>query len=213
MKKSTANSEQRQFDLQRLCTSQRDLRAHITAKLERHTPQRHLFSDQPGTPAAVLIPIFFKDNQAHLLFTLRSDNLEHHKSQISFPGGKRETTDRSLEETALREAQEEIGLNPEHVDILGRTDDFLTNTFFLVTPYVGLFDYPYPFKVNGGEIERLIEVPLTALLDERNFSVQPWEKNGHVWQVHYYRYGQDVIWGVTGFILSNFLAIVFDVQR
>ncbi len=210
---STDNIPTDRDELRRVCFSKPHLRALIKKKLARHKPRRFLFSDQPGTPAAVLIPIFFKNDQAHLLFTLRADHLEHHKSQISFPGGKKDSADASLLETALRESQEEVGLNPEHVEILGRTDEFLTNTFFLVTPYIGMFEYPYPFKVNSGEIERLIEVPLTALLDETAFSVKPWKKNGQTWQVHYYTYQQDVIWGVTGFLVSNFLSIVFDLKR
>ena len=92
-------------------------------------------------------------------------------------------------------------------------DRFLTNTYFMVTPFVGFFDYPYKFTVSEAEIERLIEVQLIHLLEDKHFEVKPFKKDGHTWMVHYYRYGNDVIWGVTGFLLSNFLSIVFDCER
>ncbi len=116
-------------------------------------------------------------------------------------------------ETALRETREEVGIAEKDIEILGQTDRFQTNTYFLITPYVGIFPYPYEFAVSQGEIERLIEVPLLHLLQDENFEIKPFEKNGITWQVHYYYFQQDIIWGVTGFLLSRFLSLVFGLER
>jgi len=148
--------------------------------------------------------------QAHLLFTKRTETVAHHKGQISFPGGRFDDTDSSLEFTALRETEEEVGIHQNQVEILGRTDRFLTNTYFLVSPYVGFFSYPYPYVVSEAEIDRIIEVPLLHLLQPDIFETKPIKKDGQSWMVHYYHYQSDVIWGVTGFLLSNFLSILFD---
>jgi 8-oxo-dGTP pyrophosphatase MutT (NUDIX family) len=163
--------------------------------------------------AAVLIPIFFKDGQAHLLFTKRTEALKHHKGQISFPGGKFDTTDKNLEKTAIRETCEEIGLRKDDITLLGKTDKFLTNTHFLVQPYAGFFNYPYQFKVNAAEIDRLIEVPLLHLISKANFKIKFIDYKDQIWPIHYYYYQKDVIWGVTGFLLSNFLNIIFDLNK
>jgi len=200
-------------DLKALCGKPEKLVPHLKNKLAAHRPQAFVFSKKKSVPAAVLIPLYFKNNQAYLLFTKRTEMMERHKGQIAFPGGRRETEDADLETTALRETEEEVGIRKSDIEVLGRTDRFLTNTYFMVTPYVGLFDYPYPFVINKTEIERLIEVPLIHLLDKKNFEVKPFHKNGYAWMVHYYHFENDLIWGVTGFLLSNFLSIAFDCAR
>ena len=186
---------------------------HIQQSLQNRTPKTYKYKDGPSTPAAVLIPVFFKNNQAHILFTKRTDKVGTHKGQISFPGGSKDNSDHDLEFTALRETHEEVGIEHNDVKILGVTDHFLTITDFLVTPFVGSFPYPYNYQTSEDEIDRLIEVPLIHLLQESNFQIQKLKKNGVNWNVHYYYYKNDVIWGVTGFLLSNFLSIVFKLQR
>ncbi len=200
-------------ETERLCHDASALKEHIRTKLAAHTPQTHRFSDQKSTPAAVLFPLFFKDGQAYLLFTKRTETLEHHKGQIALPGGKWDKTDAHMLETALRETREEVGIAEKDIEILGQTDQFQSNTYFLITPFVGAFPYPYEFCVSEGEIERLIEVPLLHLLQDDIFEVKPFKKNGIIWQVHYYYYKQDTIWGVTGFLLSRFLSLIFDLDR
>jgi hypothetical protein len=83
----------------------------------------------------------------------------------------------------------------------------------MVTPYVAYFHYPYPYKINKDEIARVIEVPLRHLLNPEIFKIEKWERDGVVWNVHYYDYQGEKIWGVTGFLLSNFLSLVFDLSR
>ncbi|HGY57448.1 MAG TPA: CoA pyrophosphatase [Caldithrix abyssi] len=196
-----------------LCHSEKDLKKHIRSKLTAHKPRRYIYKDAPYTEAAVLIPIFFKDGQAHVLFTRRTEIVEHHKGQVSFPGGKRDETDTDLLTTALRESEEEVGLQSDDVTILGQTDVFLTNTHYLVTPYVGFFPYPYNFKISRGEIAHLIETPLLHLMQDRHFEIKPWQKGNETWMVHFYYFNDETIWGVTGFLLSNFLSVVFGLER
>jgi 8-oxo-dGTP pyrophosphatase MutT (NUDIX family) len=161
----------------------------------------------------VIIPLFFKNQEPHLLFTKRTDKVEHHKGQISFPGGMEDKTDNNLMETALRETWEEMGIKSEDITILGRTDNFLTNTNFMVTPYVGHFPYPYPYNINEDEISSILEVPLSHLLNPEIFRIEKWKRNGVLWDVHFYDYNGENIWGVTGFLLSNFLSIIFNIFR
>ncbi|TFG94192.1 MAG: CoA pyrophosphatase, partial [Calditrichales bacterium] len=136
-----------------------------------------------------------------------------HKRQVSFPGGAYEPGDDNLEKTALRETWEEMGIQPDDLTILGQTDNFLTNTYFMVTPFVAHFKHPYPFKINPDEIDAVIEVPIRHLLHPENFSMREWERDGILWNIHYYDYEDETIWGVTGFLLSNFLSIIFGVTR
>jgi len=185
----------------------------IRSRLETHHHTTYQYADVPYREAAVLIPLFFKETIPHILFTKRTDKVEHHKSQISFPGGAQDKDDANLRVTALRETMEEVGIKKEDIFILGHTDKFLTNTNFMVTPYVGHFTYPYPYHVNPEEITRLIEVPLEHLLRPEVFAVKKWERNGVLWDLHYYYYQDEIIWGVTGFLLSNFLKIVFDLPH
>jgi 8-oxo-dGTP pyrophosphatase MutT (NUDIX family) len=196
-----------------LCKSPEKLIDHIQKKLQTHHHRQYIYTEIEWVDAAVLIPLFFKNNEAHLLFTKRTQFLKHHKGQISFPGGKTDVDDLDLEMTAIRETCEEIGLKKDDITLLGKTDDFLTNTHFLVQPHVGFFSYPYDFKLNPGEIDRLIEVPLAHLLDDGNFQTKFIDYKAHIWPIHYYNYSNDVIWGVTGFLLSNFLNIVFDTKK
>ncbi len=210
MKKNTINPPE---FYRELCHSEADLRQFIKNKLSVHKPRIYAYKKVSSTEAAVLVPIFFKKEQAHILFTRRTNLVEHHKDQVAFPGGKRDEEDTGLLATALRESKEEVGLQPKDVTIVGQTDIFLTNTHYLVTPYVGFIPYPYDFKISADEISHLIEVPLLHLLQEHNFEIKPWKKGTETWMVHYYYYKDEIIWGVTGFLLSNFLSIVFDVKR
>ncbi len=187
---------------------------HLSRKLQEHRSQTFTYrQDVKGIPAAVLFPFYFKEGQPYLLFTKRTDLVEHHKGQISLPGGRKDEQDPNLLQTALRETEEEIGLNPQDIRILGQTDRFLTNTSYFITPFVGLIPYPYEFTLSTSEIEYLIEVPFLHLLDDNNFEIKRYSKDGINWVLHYYYFNHEVIWGVTGFLLSNLLSIVFDFDR
>jgi 8-oxo-dGTP pyrophosphatase MutT (NUDIX family) len=158
--------------------------------------------------AAVLVPLFNKEGNCHLLFTKRTDQVKYHKGEISFPGGMVDEDDLGLEDTALREAFEEIGLEESDVQIIGALDDIVTVTEFIVTPFVGLFPYPYPFKTSPVEIAELIEVPLSFLLTEENFNEQEITRMGRRDIVYAYQYGEHTIWGATARILKQFLDLI-----
>ena len=170
--------------------------------------KRRAVEHPPFSHAAVLVPLFKKEENCHLLFTRRSDQVKYHKGEISFPGGVVDEEDLELVNTALREAHEEIGLKKDDVQVIGLLDDIVTVTQFIVTPIVGLFPYPYPFKVSEVEIAELIEVPLSVLLDEECFSEKEIIRGGQKEVVFAYQYGKHIIWGATARILKQFLDLI-----
>lgn len=170
--------------------------------------KRRVIEHPPFSHAAVLVPLFQKDGDCHLLFTKRSEEVKYHKGEISFPGGVVDEEDRELIHTALREADEEIGLKESDVQIIGVLDDIVTITEFIVTPIVGLFSYPYPFKISEVEIAELIEVPLASLLEEDSFSEREIFRGGQREVVFAYQYERHVIWGATARILKQFLDLI-----
>jgi 8-oxo-dGTP pyrophosphatase MutT (NUDIX family) len=170
--------------------------------------QRRVIEHPPFSHAAVLVPLFQKDRDCHLLFTKRSEEVKYHKGEISFPGGVVDEGDSELIHTALREAREEIGLKESDVQIIGVLDDIVTITEFIITPIVGLFPYPYPFKISEVEIAELIEVPLSFLLKGDSFSEREIFRGGRKEIVYAYQYGKHIIWGATGRILKQFLDLI-----
>ena len=158
--------------------------------------------------SAVLVPVFLKKGQYHLLFIKRAERVKDHKGQISFPGGAYEKADGFLLNTALRETREEIGVTPEDVEVLGELDDTPTTTSnYIISPFVGVIPYPYNFKLDNWETEELIEVPITALLDKNCFSESITVQNGEEINTHFFKYDNRSIWGATARILKQFLEI------
>ena len=171
--------------------------------------RRRVVDSESLIPAAVLL-LLTNRRGPHVVFAKRTEDVTHHKGQFSFPGGIVETWDGSRLETALREAQEEIGLPPSAVDILGTLDDTETRaTQFVITPFVGMVSQPVSYIPDGKEIERVLEVPLAALLDPAIFRVEMWERDGEVHPVYFYEYNGETIWGATARILKQFLDLVF----
>lgn len=155
-----------------------------------------------------------------MLFTRRTDTVLTHKGQISFPGGQREVSDRSLIETALRESYEEIGLDPSLVSVLGELDDMFTSVSgYVVTPVVGLIREPTPeLKLAPAEVRSVFTVSIDLLLDDSVHTTETRELDGRLFQVHFFTVGEDVIWGATGLMLHQFLqawqgAAAEDVSR
>lgn len=186
-------------------------RDKIRRILSQREKQTIVFTNAPLAPAAVLIPLYERDGEYYILFTKRTERLEHHKGQISFPGGARHQEDRDLLDTALRETFEEVGVKPGDVEILGELDRMGTVTSnFLITPFVGIIPYPYTFTVSEDEIEELVEVPISALLDKENYREERHEYEGRTYVGSFFDCGGKVIWGATAKILKQFLDLVFD---
>ncbi len=163
---------------------------------------------QGFTQSAVLLPLFRKDGSFHVLFTKRTERVEHHKGHISFPGGRYDREDPDLVNTALREVFEEIGVRPSDVQVLGSLDACNTaSSSFTIMPFVGLIPHPYPFVVNRNEVDSLIEVPVSTLLDPGCCEERPGEFFNK--PQYFYHCGEHVIWGATARILRQFLDITF----
>lgn len=159
--------------------------------------------------SAVLIPLFYHQGELHVLFTQRTEEVNFHKGQVCFPGGAREPSDASLLQTALREAEEEIGLKAEAVEILGELDDGRTVTSnYLICPFVVFIPYPYPFKIDRKEVKQVFSVPLSALMDKANFKQDYYTFDGSSILVYSYQYEGNVIWGATAMILKQFLELL-----
>jgi len=157
-------------------------------------------------PAAVLLLLYEKKREPHIILTRRTNYVEHHKGETSFPGGAFDAEDGDLLTTALRETEEEIGVRPQDVEVLGRLDDIVTITDFLVSPFVGLLPAPnYPFVANAHEVAELVEVPLRHLMDERNVERTMRPFRDRVLPILTYNYGDHRIWGATARILKGFL--------
>jgi len=169
--------------------------------------KRHIV-DTGRVSSAVLLPLYNRQGQCHLLFIKRTEKVKEHKGQISFPGGTREEGDRTLLDTALRECAEEIGLRAEDAEVLGELDDEVTTTSnYIVSPFVAVIPCPYQFRINEDEVEEIIEIPVSALLDKDCRHRDTELLDGKVINSYAYHYQERVIWGTTARILNRFLEI------
>jgi len=167
-----------------------------------------LYRDSPGAlaEAAVLVPVFLLDGAPQVLMTRRRDDLRLHPGQISFPGGRIETHDPDARAAALREAQEEIGIAPGDVELLGRLSEALVVlSGFRLTPWVGVVPYPYPYVVQPDEVAGLIELSVSDLLAPGAHRTGKREAFGMVHEVHYFEVGGHVVWGASALVLHELL--------
>ncbi|MFC1944253.1 NUDIX hydrolase [Chloroflexota bacterium] len=172
--------------------------------------RKKVITRQGLRPAAVLIPIYEADGEYHILLTRRTDKVEYHQGQVSFPGGAREEEDDSLLATALRESCEEIGLCTDNIEILGEIDDTATVTSnFAVSPFVAAIPYPYDFVINEDEVVEVVSVPIRALLEPGNSTEEQGMLDGALHTIYIYRYGDLNIWGATAKMLKQLLDLVF----
>ena len=162
---------------------------------------------EPPRRAAVMLLLLDRQGETHVVLTKRTDRVAYHKNQISLPGGTVQDSDPSLLHTALRETQEELGISPDQIEILGRLSAVDTvSTNFDVTPFVGRLISPPSYQPHPAEVAEVLEVPLSALRDPQN----SWEENKMypgegVRTGYFFRYGDHVIWGATARVLKEFL--------
>ena len=170
-----------------------------------------MYKDVAMKCAAVLIPLVCWKDEWHLILTRRTEHVKHHKGQVSFPGGGCEVGDSTPEMTALREAQEEIGLRPEKVRLLGRINDVITITRYRVSPVVGVIPWPYRVRLEPAEVQRLFTIPLLWLADRANWGEKPVTVEGVVRPfpvVRYRPYDREVLWGISARITHNLLIVL-----
>ena len=166
-------------------------------------------SDPGRALAAVLVPFFERNGEWHLLFTHRSENLQHHSNEISFPGGTMESIDTDLMATALRELKEEVDVPAERVEILGRLEHWRTvSSSFLVVPYIGMLSPATEFRANPEEVAELLEVPLRELRDPAIFRQEERVIDQKLYPVYYYEWRSHTIWGLTGRIVKTLLDLL-----
>ncbi len=162
-----------------------------------------------GTRASVMLPLFEKESELHILLTKRADRMKAHPGEVSFPGGMYEETDTDTVKTALRECSEEIGVRSGDVEVIGRLDDMETLTGFVITPYVGIIPYPYRFEINKKEVAYLIYLPFEYLSKERLVREQI-EYRGKTETIDCIYYNGERIWGATCRILLKLKQILRD---
>lgn len=159
-------------------------------------------------PAAVLFSIVLREDEPSVLLTQRNPDLKDHPGQISFPGGRVEQQDRSLADTALREAEEEIGLDPACVEVVGYLPAYRTVTGFLVTPVVAIVTPPVDLRPDPDEVAEVFEVPLSFLLDSANHKRHTIQLQGKVRDFFAVPYGDRFIWGATAGIILGLARLV-----
>lgn len=185
------------------------LKQDLKAILANRRPERIKDKGADYTQASVLLPLFVRRGQYWILFTERTNTVEYHKGEVSFPGGVVDKDDQSLERTAKRETFEEIGVREEDIEIVGQLDDMTTMmSRFIIHPFVGVVPFPYPFKINKREVEHLIEVPLRFFLDPSQPQPYSIDYEGASFETPAFVYGDAVIWGATERILENFINLI-----
>lgn len=185
--------------------------AELRRRLASAAPVEMLYGDQgidaeraaSRRPASVLVPIVTRDAALTVLLTRRTAHLRDHSGQIAFPGGRAEAGDANAEATALREAEEEIGLERARVEVLARLSDYHTRTGFRVTPVVGLLAPPLELRLDAQEVDEAFEVPLAFVLDPANHQRHQREFEGRWVPFYAIAYRDYYIWGATAGMLVN----------
>lgn len=193
-------------------------RTEIAARLATHPPletlltaddleKQQLAASRELRPAAVLL-LVVNHAEPTVVFTMRTAHLSDHAGQISFPGGRCDEGDCTPERTALREAHEEIGLEADRVELLGRLPEYCTSTGFCVTPVVGWAEPPVSYRPDPHEVAEVFEVPLAFLLDSRNHRYESAFFKGRMRRYWAMPFGERFIWGATAGMLVTFQRIL-----
>jgi 8-oxo-dGTP pyrophosphatase MutT (NUDIX family) len=184
------------------------MKQRIAEVLRNHRKNR--LTDGGLTPSAVLVPLFIDaGGECHVLLAERSREVGSHKGQVCFPGGTSQAGDADLLHTALREADEEVGLRAEDVEVIGELDDdVVVSTGYVISPFVGFVPCPYPFKVNKNEIDQIFSVPLSFLRDGANLRLGYHTVGSRTFFGYYYEHEGHVIWGATARIIRRFTELL-----
>jgi 8-oxo-dGTP pyrophosphatase MutT (NUDIX family) len=185
--------------------------SEIIRRVLAETPPR-VIKDPNLIPSAVMVLFYQKDDQHCILLNKRTDTVEHHKGEISFPGGRKDDEDLSLLDTALRETEEEMGILTKDINVLGQIDDMPTNSNYLISAFVGTIRYPYAFKPSDIEVAEIIEAPLSILTDPEYFNLQVRMVGGQSLECPEFNYLGHRIWGATGRVLYNFIKLLNNVS-
>lgn len=178
----------------------------ISTLLGSHIP-RKLNPENKGR-AAVLIPIFERDRELYFLLTLRTDKVETHKNQISFPGGVQDPRDNNLVQTALRESWEEIGLPADAVTILGEFDEYYSVTDLVVTPYAGWLGSVSRLVPNPDEVQEILRVPWSVFRNDDLLRIEMRRRFEREVKIYFYQFGEKEVWGLTAQIIRDFLQLI-----
>jgi len=163
----------------------------------------------PRIPAAVLVPLVMHPDELTVLLTQRTQHLADHPGQVAFPGGRIDPEDRDdAVHAALREAEEEIGLPPDHITVIGRLVTYVTGTGYEITPVVGLVRAPYPVRLHADEVADVFEVPLALAIDQQNYERRSREANGRIRNFYVLPYPGRYIWGATAGMLVNLAEVL-----
>ena len=185
----------------------------IKERLKHHELLEGLKAGDDLLPqAAVLVPITRNNLEPEVLLTLRSKALSSHAGEVSFPGGKKDDIDVSLEHTALRESFEEVGIPRHKVDVVGRLSSRKSKYGLNVTPYVGIFPKELELKTNPEELSCAFTVPLRFFAETTPSTVKTVELKGVKYKVPSYNYGEFNIWGLTALVLVELVNLVFDAK-
>ena len=186
-----------------------DLPQRLAATLHSRTPG--VAAEWSARPAAVLVSLVRHDARWHLLFTRRTENVETHRGQVSFPGGRVEAEDADAVAAALREAEEEIGIRPSDVRVLGQMDSLLTVTQYLITPIVGVIPWPYPLRPDPVEVAGVFLIPLEWLADPAHLETRTRQLLAGGPDVPVYSYAPyegNVLWGASARITLDLLNLL-----
>jgi 8-oxo-dGTP pyrophosphatase MutT (NUDIX family) len=186
-----------------------DARANRFEVLKTRTPRA--IAGEDFRPAAVLAPIQERPDGDYLILTLRAENLSSHSGQVAFPGGSVDPGDDGPVATALRETEEEIGVDPGHVRVLGQLDQVVAGYNFLVTPFVGLIPYPYEFRPDPGETAAVFSVPVAALLRQEALTVDI-RLSRRSEPIYHFQYREWDIWGATARMVKQLLELVYGYE-
>ena len=159
--------------------------------------------DATLVPASVMVLMYPKDGEYCILLNKRTHTVEHHKGEVSFPGGRKDEGDKTLLDTALRETHEEMGVRPQDVEVLGRLNDTPTSTGFLIAPFIGTIPYPYDFSPSDEEVAEVLEVPVRELMDESSRRDEVRIVDGALVNAPAYAHRGHLIHGATGRLLEQ----------